>query len=137
MNEESKYRIAIIDDEVELGTICVEILQIHGFEATHFSHPEAFLQDSNLVIDLLITDIFFGGKSGYDLASEYQSLLKTKQAAAVPTLFISGAPEQRMNIRSLNPGSVFFLEKPFNLDKLLSTVEAIFNIKSDQKSKAA
>ena len=137
MNQIPKYKIAVIDDEIDLGTICVEILQIHGFEAVHFSEAESFLQERNLPIDLLITDISLGGKSGYDLAAEYHSLLKKERKSAVPTLFISGAGERSVGIANLDPGNTFFLEKPFNLDKLLSTVHSIFSIKSDQKSTAA
>lgn len=137
MNKMPKFRIAVIDDEIDLGAICVEILQIHGFEAVHFCEAESFLQEQQLPIDPLITDISLGGKSGYDLAAEYHNLLKKAQKSAVPTLFISGAGEQKINTVKLDPGSIFFLEKPFNLDKVLSTVHSIMNIKADQKSSAA
>lgn len=137
MNKKPKFRIAVIDDEIDLGTICVEILQIHGFEAVHFCEAEAFLKERHLAIDLLITDISLGGKSGYDLAIEYHSLLKNERKSAVPTLFISGAGEQKAGIINFDPGNAFFLEKPFNLDELLNTVHAIFNTKADQKSTAA
>lgn len=137
MDKEPKFKIAVIDDEIDLGTICVEILQIHGFEAVHFCEADAFLRERHLSIDLLITDISLGGKSGYGLAAEYHSLLKNARKSAVPTLFISGVGERKISIKNLDPGAVFFLEKPFNLDKLLSTVHFIFNIKYDQKSSAA
>lgn len=136
MKTNSKFRIAVVDDELDIGTICVELLQAQGFEAVHFPNAETMLGEKIAKIDLLITDISLGlgGMSGIDLASQYNFLLKKENLPSVPVLFMSGYGEKKISTHFLKHDQIHFLEKPFNLEKLLAKIR---NILTPPKSPSA
>lgn len=137
MNENNKINIAVVEDEADLGSVCVEILQCQGYKATHFPDADSFLKAWPLAIDLLIADINLGGKSGLVLAAEFHELLKKEQKAPVPLLFMSGSVEQKIGIIGVASSNIFYLEKPFKLENFIRKIQSIFIQNKNKKSAAA
>jgi FixJ family two-component response regulator len=112
--------IACVDDDVSAREALQGLLRAYGFAPDVFSSAEEFLQSDRLdEMSCLITDIHLGGMSGLQLqgrlaASSYQ----------LPVIVITAFPDDRVRERALSAGAVGFLDKPFNMEDLLTCIRS-------------
>ena len=113
----SGEKLLLIDDDPDVLRVARRILVNAGFSV--FSTTDAIeagriLGDPDVSIDLLITDIFMPEMNGPDVARK-----GFRARSELRTLFMSGDPQGRSNIRRGDP----YLGKPFAPDELLRRVE--------------
>ena len=90
-----------------------------GFDAATFSSAEDFLQSDQLARTLcLITDVQMPGLSGGELQSHLISL-----GPAIPIIFITAFPEERIEARVRQNGAIGFLSKPFDDETLIECLD--------------
>jgi DNA-binding response OmpR family regulator len=139
MSASANYHIILVDDELELGQICLEILSGEGYQVSLYETAEAVLSDhlnqKLNQVDFLITDVGLGNKSGVELASELTAQLVEFRQPSIPVLFISGAGSHKIIVPGIDSASLYYLEKPFNIAKFLQKIQNIFAEQS-QKLKA-
>jgi len=129
MNFNSRH-IVLVEDEVALGQICQELLTSHGYKTTLYtSAAEALAGMVNPELDLLVTDVGFADKSGYDLANEVNARLRTSGKAEVPVLFVSGGFLPQNSVET----QTYYLEKPFSIFTLVKLVKEVFDAQVPSK----
>lgn len=110
--------ILITDDEKNTRHTLAEILKLEGYsilQAEDGNHALSIL--SHEKIDLLLLDIKMTGKSGMEVL---QTLKNNR--FEVPVIMLTGYADVQTALQSIRLGAFDFLEKPFDLNKLLISV---------------
>ncbi len=115
--------ILLVEDDKILRQLTAKTLTSAGYtvlEADGMPAASAIAADSNLHIDLLLTDVILPGKSGVEL-----SLALKAERPELKTIFMSGyAGDSLRRQIELIPDPVL-VEKPFSRTTLLSTVQTV------------
>jgi FixJ family two-component response regulator len=106
--------IAIIDDDLPVRVGLASLVRSLGYTTCIFDSAEAFLQSNEAqTCDCLITDVQMPGMDGIALQSRLLAC-----ASALPIIFITAFPEDRIRDQVLGAGAYGFLSKPFAADAL-------------------
>lgn len=119
------WRILVADDDPEICTLIKTILRSATFEVTVCSDAESalvHLQRDKGGYDILISDFMLPGISGIELITMVRANPAT---AKIPILMISGHSNYAMDARAKGAGADHFLNKPFTLSQLRSTVTTL------------
>jgi DNA-binding response OmpR family regulator len=122
----AKKNILIIDDAQELLQVLELILGRFGYDVVIKNCPEGvseFVQ--NTKVDLLLLDVRLRGVNGRFICQELKSNAKTNY---FPVILMSSYSSSLTNLGEC--GADGFIEKPFNLDELISKVNKIINSKT-------
>ncbi|NNK12982.1 MAG: response regulator [Desulfofustis sp.] len=111
-------RIHVIDDDLDLRTSIVEILEQNGFEASSFETAEQALQAIEIVApSLAIVDNMMPGMGGMT----FIQLLK-KEHPQVKIIMITAFSTVDNAVAAMKSGADDYLAKPFRRDDLLMAV---------------
>jgi DNA-binding response OmpR family regulator len=118
------WRVLVADDDPEICTLIKTILRGPSFEVTVCPDAESALVhlQREKPYDLLISDFMLPGMSGIELITNVRA---SPALAKVPILMISGHSNYAMDARAKSAGADHFLNKPFTLTQLRSTVTAL------------
>jgi len=117
----TKTNVLLVEDDVNLGTVLKEFLNIKGFNVVHAENGEEGLQKFNEVKpDLIILDIMMPKLDGFSTAK-----IIRKENASVPIIFLSAKSMQEDKIEGLKIGADDYLTKPFSTEELLLRMQAI------------
>jgi len=114
-------RILVVDDDRTIGEMLKFMLGSMGYLPVISNRPEQTTH--NVVsgaVDLVILDQFMFGASGMEVCRE---LRKNEATANVPILMMSAQTEVKK--KCLGAGASDFISKPFEMDALLSKIEAM------------
>jgi FixJ family two-component response regulator len=101
--------ISIIDDDVCAREATAGVVRSLGYAFATYASAEDFLGSDRVNgASCLITDMHLPGLSGLEL---YQRL--RADGLAVPTIFVTGHPDETTRTQALSAGAVAFLIKPF------------------------
>ncbi len=115
------YKIAIVEDEINLSALTKKYLEKEGYEVTTFSTGEEAKDNLTNGFDLWILDIMLPGDiSGYDLIK----MIKDNNQKT-PVIFTSARVEEFDRITGLGMGSDDYLSKPFSNRELVLRVKNI------------
>jgi FixJ family two-component response regulator len=107
--------ISIVDDDASIREAMFGLVRSLGFDAATFSSAEDFLQSEQVeATQCLITDVQMPGLSGVELQNHLIS-----RGSAIPVIFVTAFPEQRIEARVLQAGAIGFLSKPFDDETLI------------------
>ena len=111
--------IALIeDDEAVLDSLRL-LLQSRGFAVTAFKSAEAFLASAQAKSSTcIVSDLRPPGKSGVDL----QRML-TAKGIETPIILITGHGDIAMAVTAMREGASDFIEKPYDADRLIASIE--------------
>jgi FixJ family two-component response regulator len=113
-----QIQISIVDDDRFVREAMARLLKSHGFLAETFESAAALLgSDWRARTDCLIVDVQMPEMTGLELHSR---LLAAGEA--IPTILITGHPDESSRVRALRAGVLCYLAKPFSEDDLLSCV---------------
>lgn len=113
-----KKTILVADDDTAILDALTLILEDAGYEV-HTTTDGATLRNiQQQTPDLLLLDIWLSGWNGRDICLELKSAEQTKQLPIV--LFSANKETKRI---AEEAGADDFITKPFDLDKLLQTIE--------------
>ena len=119
------WRILVADDDPEICTLIKTILRSQTFDVTVCSDAESalvHLQRDRVPYDVLISDFMLPGISGIELITMVRA---NPQTAKIPILMISGHSNYAMDARAKGAGADHFLNKPFTLSQLRTTVTTL------------
>lgn len=115
--------VSVIDDDESVRVSVAALVRSLGHIAHAFASAEDFLASSELgATDCLVTDIQMPGMSGIEL----QQTLATS-GRALPTIFITAFPEDRIRKQVLATGAVGLLSKPYDGDTLVNFIETVLS----------
>ncbi|MGI9449692.1 MAG: response regulator transcription factor [Geminicoccaceae bacterium] len=113
--------IYIVDDDDAVRDSLEALLLAEGFDVVGFGSAEAFLADCDLSIaGCCLLDVRMPGKDGLTLLDELRS-----SSATMPIIMITGHGDVPMAVKAMKLGAVDFIEKPFDTNLMLTTIESV------------
>lgn len=114
-----KPTIYIVDDDQAVRDGLKALLTVKGHTLTTFSSAEEFLAAlTPETTGCAILDIRMPGMSGLELQRELK-----RRGIALPVIIITGHGDVPLAVSALKAGAVDFLEKPFDSDALLASID--------------
>jgi DNA-binding response OmpR family regulator len=114
-------KILIVDDDVHVTTLLKRYLSSEGYEVTTQNHSSKAIQTANSIHpDLIILDLMMPQPDGFKLC---RMLRDDPKYAKTPILIITALDDS--NSRANVFGANDYLTKPFNLDELVSRINAL------------
>ncbi len=110
------YRIALVEDDLDLQDILVDYLQRAGFQVRGFESSEKFFAaSSDERFDGYLVDRKLPGKSGLEVVR----VLKSKKVVS-PIIMLTGQSEPSEVIEGIEAGADDYITKPFHYQVLVS-----------------
>jgi CheY-like chemotaxis protein len=118
------WRVLVADDDPEICTLIKTILGKGPYEITLCHDAESALVqiEHEEPFDILISDFMLPGISGIELITQIRQNSATSQ---MPIVMISGHSNYAMDARAKAAGANAFLNKPFTLSQLRTTVQQL------------
>ena len=116
MSKHIKYNLLLVDDDPHILELSRRVLSEAGYSvlsSTDAMDAHAMLNDLDLPIDLLLTDVHVPYMIGPELARE-----GVRRRPSLKVLFMSGDPKGRSYFRQEDQ----LLRKPFTMNELLRQV---------------
>ncbi|MFT3679040.1 MAG: response regulator [Ferruginibacter sp.] len=111
--------ILIVDDAQELAELFMHIFKSKGYDVkTASSREQALNVVSSTSINVILMDVKLAGENGREICKE---LKNHNDYCAIPVILISANREMLEDYQEC--GADYAIEKPFELDTLLSTVQ--------------
>ncbi|HTI13103.1 MAG TPA: response regulator [Dictyobacter sp.] len=113
------HTILVVDDDEGIVEVVQIVLESEGYEVLvsmdgeYFSH----LGDKDNLPDLILLDVLLSGANGRDICTSLKQNERTKH---IPVLMLSAHSDARKVAHT--SGADDFLEKPFDVDELISIV---------------
>ena len=114
---ESKKRVLIADDEIEIREILKDLLEDVVEVKCVENGAQALSELSQRTYQLLITDYNMPELNGMNLLKRLNEL-----GVEIPVIWITGRSNPTLATDAWNEGVVDYLEKPFNLDQVRKSV---------------
>ncbi len=112
--------VHVIDDDEAIRQSLAFLLQAAKLEVKTYSTAMAFLDAlPDSASGCVITDVRMPGMSGVDLLRRLKEL-----KIGVPVIVITGHGDVALAVEAMKVGAVDFLEKPFDDDVLLASVQS-------------
>ena len=120
------WRVLVADDDPEILTLIKTILGKGPYEITLCNDAESALVhiQRDEPYDILISDFMLPGISGIELIAQVRQNVST---ARMPIVMISGHSNYAMDARAKAAGANAFLNKPFTLSQLRTTVQQLLS----------
>ena len=120
MLERAEGVVLLVEDEAPVRAFASRALRMRGYtvlEAENAEQALETLEDSDLQVDLFVTDVVMPGMDG---PSWVRKALEDRPAAKV--VFVSGYAEDSLDAAQTRIPNSVFLPKPFSLGELTATV---------------
>ncbi len=118
-----KYTIYIVDDNPAVRDAIRFLVQQVGLTPKVFVSAQDFLDYFKPEMrGCLVLDIRMPGMSGLDLQEQLATL-----GAHLPVIIITGHGDVPITVRAMKSGAFEFLQKPFNDQVLLDTIQSALN----------
>jgi two-component system, LuxR family, response regulator FixJ len=116
----NKPVIHVVDDDEAIRDSLMFLLETAGYAAREYDSGEAFIAVADGLADgVLITDVRMPGMSGLDLVNQLKD-----QRFSLPIIMITGHGDIPLAVEAMKAGVVDFIEKPFDDELLLKSIEA-------------
>jgi two-component system OmpR family response regulator len=113
--------ILVVEDEEHLAIGIKYNLEAEGFSVTVAGDGQAALAavatPAAAPVDLVVLDLMLPGMSGYDVCQAIR-----RQGSDVPVVMLTARTLVEDRIRGFDAGTDVYLQKPFDLDELMSIV---------------
>ncbi|MCK4761552.1 MAG: response regulator transcription factor [Candidatus Aminicenantes bacterium] len=125
-----KFKIALVEDDRLIGGMVKLNLEKSGYRAEWFETAELLLEQLRKELyDLFILDITLPGISGLELLKKLRS-----RDIDIPVLMLTVKNAVHDKINALDTGADDYLVKPFNMDELMSRVNALLRRSHGKRS---
>ena len=127
--------ILLVEDEQHLAYGITFNLEAEGYTVTAVADGQAavsLLESGSPAIDLVILDIMLPGLSGYDVCSTIR-----ERGSDVPVVMLTARTLVEDRIRGFDAGTDVYLQKPFDLEELLSVVRNLLARRSRNERTAS
>ena len=120
--------VLVVDDEPGLRDLVCRTLETEGFrtlEAAHGAEALELIDSAPDTVDLVVTDVVMPGMDGRELGRRL-----AQRWPDLPILYISAYDVNDIFRRGSPRSSAPFLQKPFPLEKLVTTVKDLIASRS-------
>ena len=126
MSSESKPRVLVVEDDVNVVQGLVSGLRRSGFDVTvamdGTTGAELALDAS---FDLVVLDLMLPEQSGFDVLAAMRGRVST------PVIVLSARTELQARLDSFSAGAVDYVAKPFFIEELVARVQARLALHED------
>ncbi len=120
-------RILLIDDEIRLRDNTAEILELNGYMIVKARDGmEGFVKAMDVLPDLILCDVMMPNCDGYDFLVR----IKKSHLSHIPVILLTARTEIEDENRGIALGANGYITKPFEISEVISSIEAILNIKN-------
>lgn len=113
-------RLLIVDDDRELATMLLEILELEGYSVDIAADGETALQKISVAPpDLLILDVMLPGIDGFEVLS------RLRHNYDLPVIMLTARGEESERIHGLTSGADDYIPKPFNPVELAARIHNV------------
>lgn len=109
--------VSIIDDDPSVLDAIAMLLRTHGHWPASYSSARALL-DAPFAPGCIVSDVRMPEMTGLDLLRELKSLEDPR-----PIVLLTGHGDIEMAVQAIKLGAFDFIEKPFNEERLLGSIE--------------
>jgi CheY-like chemotaxis protein len=114
-------RVLVVEDEESIGDVIVDVLGDEGYEVRRARNGREALEVlKRWMPALIVLDLMMPIMDGWAFREEQR---RRPDIADVPIVIISGSRE--VDVKGRDLGAVAAIEKPFDIDFLVSTVEQL------------
>jgi len=114
-------KILLAEDEVALGQIVQESLEMRDFEVIYCKDgQEALEQYQTQQPELLVLDVMMPKKDGFTLAKEIRMLDKK-----TPIIFLTSKSQTKDVLDGFGHGGNDYLKKPFSMEELIVRIKSL------------
>ena len=114
-------KILLIEDDIDLGNLLKEYLEMNNIEVCHAKTGESAIQLlQKFVFDLVIIDIMLPDTNGFEIAKSIK-----KQTPDLPFLLITAKNTKDDVIAGLKLGAEDYITKPFEPEELILRINII------------
>lgn len=122
--------IALIEDDGAVLDSMRQLLERRGLGVSCFNSAEAFLGSLGTEPPAcIVSDVRMPGLSGIEL----QKRLKA-QGCKAPVILITGHGDISMAVAAMRDGALDFIEKPYDADRLIASIETAVAAEQQQRS---
>lgn len=127
----NKTKLLLLEDDLNLGQILKEYLEIKGFETTLCRDGEAgLISYKKQKYDLCILDVMLPKKDGFSVLKEIRVADKD-----TPVIFLTAKSMKEDTIEGFKIGADDYITKPFSMEELILRIKAILRRSSDPREK--
>ncbi|HWX32151.1 MAG TPA: response regulator [Steroidobacteraceae bacterium] len=129
-----KIHSALIDDDPAVLDSLRLYLQRNGVRVSCFPTAEDFLamEEARRSFDCVVSDLRMPGLSGIDLVRQM-----TAPGALIPIILITAHGDIEMAVTAIKLGAFDFIEKPFDEQRLLNSIQHAVSHARDAKEESA
>ncbi len=110
--------VFVVDDDEAVRQSTAWLIESIGLKVITFISADEFLENYNNESGCVVMDVRMPGMSGLEAQEEMKS-----RKISLPLIFITGHGDVPMAVRALKRGAFDFIEKPFNDQILLDSVQ--------------
>ncbi len=120
----AKFKVLLVDDEVELLDTLIERLELRDIEATGVaSGAEALKQVREGGYDVAVLDVKLPGEDGVSVMKQLKEI-----EPQLPVLLLTGHMSKETSDAGLKAGAIDYVIKPIQIDDLIEKLEAAIAI---------
>jgi signal transduction histidine kinase/DNA-binding response OmpR family regulator/ligand-binding sensor domain-containing protein len=120
--------VVVIDDNPELRAYLEAHLSVHYNVYTASDGAEGLEKVDKVHPQVVITDLMMDGTDGFAVC---RSLRNSLGSSHIPVIVLSGDANNK--VKALESGANVFIEKPFDMDHLLSQVEGLLRMQAEMR----
>jgi two-component system response regulator FixJ len=125
--------ILIVDDDADVRDSLRALLESAGFEVRDFDCAKAVLAEGALTNGAcLIADIRMPDMDGLTLQEEL-----VNRRVGIPVIIVTGHGDVPLAVRAMRAGAVDFIEKPFDDELLLKSIERALQVGKENRNQAS
>ncbi|MBN1694031.1 response regulator [candidate division WOR-3 bacterium] len=116
-----KKKILVIEDDYDLSALMIRHLHSSDYNVLNVGDAIQGVQFARKEIpDLIILDLMIPGGGGLNVLERLNRLSETQ---SIPIIVLTGIHDAEMKKKVLEAGAIEYLEKPYNAQELLRSVE--------------
>jgi two-component system response regulator TrcR len=117
----SKIKLLLVEDEIILGQVIKETLELRGFDIVHcVNGVEGWELFKSFVPDLCIVDVMMPRKDGISLVKDIRTINER-----VPVIFLTAKSQTEDVLQGFRAGADDYMKKPFSMEELLMRINAL------------
>jgi two-component system response regulator FixJ len=125
--------ILIVDDDADVRDSLRALLESAGFDVRDFDSAKAVLVDGGLAQGAcLIADIRMPDMDGLALQEEL-----VRRKVGLPVIIVTGHGDVPLAVRAMRAGAVDFIEKPFDDELLLQSIQQALAVGKENRGQAS
>jgi DNA-binding response OmpR family regulator len=121
-------KILYVEDELFLGKIVKETLELRGFDVTMESDGADVIKAfESSQPDICVLDVMLPHRSGFELAEDIRKLNDD-----VPIIFLTAKTQTDDVVQGFKLGGNDYIRKPFSMEELIVRIENALRLKKDE-----